>query len=406
MGEDHDISENDHRVIGKKLDLFHIDGENRGMVFWHPNGHSIWRSVEQYVRRRLELSDYKEVRSPQLMNKHFWQASGHWDKYKPNMYVCDSDEGDESLALKPMNCPAHVQIFNSSQRSYRDLPMRMSEFGCCHRKEPSGSLLGLFRVASFVQDDAHIFCREDQVVGEIAEFIRLVRSVHADFGFKVKEVRLATRPENRSGSDEFWDKAEADLAQAAKDAGIVAVIAEGDGAFYAPKLDFVVEDSMGREWVCGTVQLDYVLPKRLGAFYIGEDDQKHHPVMVHRAILGSFERFIGILLENYAGSLPVWLSPVQVVVANISSYSEEYSRYVVDQFKKAGVRVEVDLRSERIDAKVRDAAMKKVPYIVVLGKKELDQRSVSIRGRDGKSQVMKLDDAVKYLVDESKSPVY
>jgi len=304
----------DHRKVGKAMELFHMQEEGRGMVFWHPKGWVLWRVLEAYMRRRLDAAGYVEVKTPQVLDRKFWEASGHWEKYRPNMFVCETVEGEE-LSLKPMNCPGHVQIFDQGQRSYRELPLRMAEFGACHRYEPSGSLHGLMRVRGFTQDDAHIFCREDQIVEETANFIALARSVHADLGMETAYISLGTRPEMRAGTDEFWDKAEALMAEAARAAGTEPVVTEGDGAFYAPKLDFIVKDAIGREWTCGTIQLDYVLPERLDASYIAEDGQKHRPVMLHRAILGSFERFIGIMIENYAGAFPLWLAPVQAVVA-------------------------------------------------------------------------------------------
>ncbi len=297
----------DHRKLGRAMDLFHMQEEGRGMVFWHPKGWVLWRVIEAYMRRRLDAAGYVEVKTPQVLDRKFWEASGHWDKYRPNMFVCETVEGEE-LSLKPMNCPGHVQIFDQGLRSYRELPLRMAEFGACHRYEPSGALHGLMRVRGFVQDDAHIFCREDQIVEETARFIDLARSVHADLGMETAYISLGTRPEVRAGTDEFWDKAEAQMAEAARAAGTEPVVTEGDGAFYAPKLDFVVKDAIGREWTCGTIQLDYVLPERLGAEYVGEDGAKHRPVMLHRAILGSFERFLGILIENHAGRFPLWLA--------------------------------------------------------------------------------------------------
>src|SRR5436190_10617406 len=314
----------DHRKIGKAMGLFHMQEEGRGMVFWHPKGWTLYRTLEAYMRRRLEAGGYIEVKTPQVLDRAFWEASGHWEKYRPNMFVCETVEG-ETLSLKPMNCPGHVQIFNFGQRSYRELPMRMAEFGACHRYEPSGALHGLMRVRGFTQDDAHIFCRENQIVEETEKFVRLTKMIHADLGMETAYVALATRPEVRAGTDEFWDKAEGMLAEAARAAGVEPVIMEGDGAFYAPKLDFIVKDAIGREWTCGTLQLDYVLPERLGATYVAEDGSHQRPVMMHRAILGSFERFIGIMIENYGGRFPLWLSPVQVVVATITSDADDYA---------------------------------------------------------------------------------
>jgi threonyl-tRNA synthetase len=394
----------DHRKLGKALDLFHMQEEGRGMVFWHPKGWKLWQTLEAYMRRSLDRAGYIEVKTPQVLDKNFWEKSGHWDKYRANMFVCETVEG-EILSLKPMNCPGHVQIWNVGQRSYRELPMRMAEFGACHRYEPSGALHGLMRVRAFTQDDAHIFCREDQIVDETERFIRLTRMIHADLGMTTKYIALATRPETRAGSDEFWDKAEGMLAEAARLAGVEPVIAEGDGAFYAPKLDFIVQDAIGREWTCGTLQLDYVLPERLGAEYIGEDGAKHRPVMLHRAILGSFERFIGILLENYAGHLPLWLAPTQVVVATITSDADDYAQRVADQLTSMGIRAEVDLRNEKINYKIREHSLAKVPVIAVVGRKEAESGEVALRRLGGEGQkVLSLTDAVAALTQEATPP--
>ncbi len=395
----------DHRKLGRQLDLFHMQEEGRGMVFWHEKGLTLWRVIEAYVRRRLEAANYVEVRTPQVLDRKFWEQSGHWEKYRENMFVCETEE-EETLSLKPMNCPGHVQIFKFGQKSYRDLPLRMAEFGACHRYEPSGALHGLMRVRAFTQDDAHIFCREDQIESETADFIKLARSIHADFGMNTDHIALATRPEKRAGSDEFWDKAEAQMLSAARAAGVEPVIAEGDGAFYAPKLDFVIKDAIGRTWTCGTIQLDYVLPERLGAEYIAEDGQKHRPVMLHRAILGSLERFIGVLIENYAGAFPIWLAPVQVVVAAISddaagSYAEE----VAAELRKAGLRVEVDRRNETINYKVREHSLQKVPVIAVVGAREAEERKLALRrlGSNGQ-QIIALDEALVSLAEEALPP--
>ncbi|HJS79620.1 MAG TPA: threonine--tRNA ligase, partial [Vitreimonas sp.] len=324
----------DHRKLGRQLDLFHMQEEGRGMVFWHENGLTLWRTIEAYMRRRLEAAGYVEVRTPQVLDRVFWERSGHWENYRANMFICETVEGEE-LALKPMNCPGHVQIFRFGQKSYRDLPLRMAEFGSCHRYEPSGSLHGLMRVRAFTQDDGHIFCREDQIEDEVASFVQLANSIHADFDLQSSHINLCTRPTPRAGSDEFWDMAEAQLLNAARKAGIEPVIAEGDGAFYAPKLDFVLKDAIGRTWACGTIQNDYVLPDRLGAEFVGEDGVKHKPVMLHRAILGSLERFIGVLIENYAGRFPLWLAPVQVVVATITNDADGYAAEVVAALRDA-----------------------------------------------------------------------
>ena len=394
----------DHRKIGKAMDLFHMQEEGRGMVFWHPKGWTLWRTLEAYMRRRLDAAGYVEVKTPQVLDRSFWEKSGHWEKYRPNMFVCETVEG-EVLSLKPMNCPGHVQIFDVGQRSYRELPIRMAEFGACHRYEPSGSLHGLMRVRGFVQDDAHIFCREDQIEAETESFIRLTRSIHSDLGMDTDHVALATRPPVRAGTDEFWDKAEGTLLSASRKAGVEPVIAEGDGAFYAPKLDFIVKDAIGRMWTCGTLQLDYVLPERLGAEYVAEDGSKQRPVMLHRAILGSFERFIGIMIENYAGAFPLWLAPVQGVVATITSDAEPYAREVVARLQAAGLRVEGDYRNEKINYKVREHSLGKVPVIAVVGRKEAESGQVALRrlGSDAQ-QILSLDEAAGLLSTEALAP--
>jgi threonyl-tRNA synthetase len=394
----------DHRRIGRAMDLFHMQEEGKGMVFWHSKGLTLWRTIEDYVRRRLDAAGYVEVRTPQVLDRVFWEKSGHWEKYRPNMFVCETEEGEE-LSLKPMNCPGHVQIFKFGQKSYRDLPLRMAEFGACHRYEPSGALHGLMRVRAFTQDDAHIFCREDQIEDETARFIELASSIHADFGLERDYIALATRPEVRAGSDEFWDKAEAQMLAAARKAGVEPVIAEGDGAFYAPKLDFVLKDAIGRSWVCGTIQLDYVLPERLDAEYVGEDGQKHRPVMLHRAICGSMERFIGVLIENYAGAFPLWLAPVQVVVATITSDADDYARKVARVLAAKGLRVETDLRNEKINYKVREHSLAKVPVIAVVGRREAELGQVALRrlGSDGQ-EVIDLDEASIALALQADPP--
>jgi threonyl-tRNA synthetase len=394
----------DHRKIGRALDLFHMQEEGRGMVFWHPKGWQLWRTLEAYMRRRLDAAGYVEVKTPQVLDRTFWEASGHWEKYRPNMFVCETVEGEE-LSLKPMNCPGHVQIFKVGLRSYKELPMRMAEFGACHRYEPSGALHGLMRVRGFTQDDAHIFCREDQIVGETEKFVRLTRMIHADLGMETAYVALATRPENRAGSDAFWDRAEGMLAQAAQAAGVDVVIAEGDGAFYAPKLDFVVKDAIGREWTCGTLQLDYVLPERLDAEYVAEDGSRQRPVMLHRAILGSFERFIGIMIENFAGAFPMWLSPVQVVVATITSDADDYAMEVAAALRARGLRVETDIRNEKINYKVREHSLTKTPVIAVVGRREAEEGKVALRrlGSDGQ-QILTLDEAVNLLAMQADPP--
>ena len=394
----------DHRKLGRQMELFHMQEEGRGMVFWHPKGWTLWQTLEAYMRRRLTVAGYIEVKTPQVLERTFWENSGHWEKYRPNMFVCETVEG-ETLSLKPMNCPGHVQIWNVGQRSYKELPMRMAEFGACHRYEPSGALHGLMRVRAFTQDDAHIFCREDQIVEETERFIRLTKMIHSDLGMETKYIALATRPEVRAGSDAFWDRAEGMLAEAAKQAGVEPVIAEGDGAFYAPKLDFIVQDAIGREWTCGTLQLDYVLPERLGAEYIAEDGSKQRPVMLHRAILGSFERFIGIMIENYGGRFPLWLAPVQVVVAPITSDANDYGESIVAALTKAGLRVESDLRNEKINYKVREHSVAKTPVIAVVGRKEAEEGKVVLRRLGSQEQqTVTVEEAVAILTAEATPP--
>src|SRR5690606_20714655 len=394
----------DHRKLGKAMELFHMQEEGRGMVFWHPKGWVLWRTIEAYMRRRLEAAGYVEVRTPQVLDRVFWEKSGHWANYRANMFVCETVEGEE-LSLKPMNCPGHVQIFKFGQKSYRDLPLRMAEFGACHRYEPSGSLHGLMRVRAFTQDDAHIFCREDQIEEEVASFIQLASSIHEDFGLTRDHITLGTRPEKRAGSEDFWDKTEAQLLNAARKAGVEPVIAEGDGAFYAPKLDFQLKDAIGRTWTCGTIQNDYVLPERLGAEFVAEDGQKHMPVMLHRAILGSLERFIGVLIEHYAGAFPMWLAPVQVVVATISEAATDYARQAAEELKAAGLRVELDLRNEKINYKVREHSLQKIPVIAVVGAKEAEVRKLALRRFGSQAQeVVFLSGAAQSLAQEALPP--
>jgi threonyl-tRNA synthetase len=394
----------DHRKLGRQMNLFHMQEEGRGMVFWHPKGWTLWQVIESYVRRRLTAAGYIEVKTPQVLDHVFWQKSGHWDKYRENMFVCETVEGEE-LALKPMNCPGHVQIFKFGQRSYRELPIRMAEFGACHRYEPSGSLHGLMRVRAFTQDDAHIFCREDQIEDEVAAFLELVRLVHGDFDLTATHINLGTRPEKRAGSDAFWDKAEGMMANAARKAGVEPVIAEGDGAFYAPKLDFIVKDAIGREWTCGTIQLDYVLPDRLGAEYTGEDGAKHRPVMLHRAILGSLERFIGIMIENYAGAFPLWLAPEQVVVATITSDADDYAEAVAARMRAAGLRAVADTRNEKINYKVREHSLAKVPVIAVVGRREAEEGKVALRRLGSQAQeILDTAEAITRLSGEALPP--
>jgi threonyl-tRNA synthetase len=394
----------DHRKLGRAMDLFHMQEEGKGMVFWHEKGLTLWRTIEAYMRRRLDKAGYVEVRTPQVLDRVFWEKSGHWQNYHEHMFVCETVEGEE-LSLKPMNCPGHVQIFKFGQKSYRDLPLRMAEFGACHRYEPSGSLHGLMRVRAFTQDDAHIFCREDQIVSEVASFIELATSIHADFGLTRDHIALGTRPALRAGSDNFWDMAEGQLLDAARKAGVEPVVAPGDGAFYAPKLDFVLKDAIGRTWTCGTIQNDFVLPDRLGADYVGEDGQKHRPVMLHRAIFGSLERFIGILIENCAGAFPMWLAPVQVVVATITSDAEGYAHEAAAALRKAGLRVQVDTANEKINYKVREHSLAKIPVIAVVGRKEAEEKKLALRRLGGDAQqVVTLEAAQTMLAEEATPP--
>ena len=397
----------DHRKIGKEMDLFHFQDEAPGMVFWHSDGWTIYRNLRNFVRSRLQESDYIEVNTPQVIDRKLWEASGHWDKYRENMFITEIDEEHANEkrvnALKPMNCPGHVQIYNQGIKSYKDLPLRYAEFGLCHRYEPSGTMHGLMRVRAFTQDDGHIFCTEDQIESETGLFIKFLSNIYADLGFKNFDIKLSTRPEMRVGSDETWDKAEEALEAAIKNLGYPYRIDEGDGAFYGPKLDFVLTDAIGREWQCGTFQLDFNLAERLDATYVGEDGQKHTPVMIHRAVLGSFERFIGILIENYAGKLPFWLAPQQVVVASIISDVNDYSLEIMDLLNKEGIRAEVDLRNEKISYKVREHSSKKVPVIFAIGNKEKIDRTVSVR-RIGSTdtKVLDLEKALNDLKQENR----
>ena len=409
----------DHRKVGKELDLFHIQEEAIGSVFWHPKGWTIYRQAEAYMRRRLEQAGYDEIKTPQLVDRTLWEKSGHWDKFRENMFVAEVDEVDDGsdpdaghhaynrrmLALKPMNCPGHVQVFRQGIKSYRDLPLRLAEFGSCHRYEPSGALHGLMRVRAFTQDDAHIFCAEDQIESETKAFIDLLASVYRDFGFDDFVVKFSDRPEKRAGEDAVWDKAEAALRDATTAAGVEMILNPGEGAFYGPKLEFVLRDAIGRDWQCGTLQVDFVLPERLDATYIAEDGAKHRPVMLHRAILGSFERFIGILIEQYAGRFPMWLAPVQAVVATITSDADGYAETVSNACKSAGLRTDIDLRNEKINYKVREHSHMKVPAMLVVGKREAEEGTVAIRRLGGKAQeVMSLDEAIAVLTTEARMP--
>ena len=371
----------DHRKIGKTLDLFHMQEEAPGMVFWHPKGWALWQTVEQYMRNVFRDHGYEEIRTPLVVSRTLWERSGHWDKFQADMFTTASEQRD--YAIKPMNCPCHVQVYNQGLKSYRDLPLRLAEFGACHRNELSGVLHGLMRVRGFTQDDAHIFCTEDQVQDEVSRFIDLLHQVYADFGFQKVLVKLSTRPANRVGSDEVWDKAEAALEQALNSKGLEWQLQPGEGAFYGPKIEFSLADCLDRVWQCGTIQVDFSMPERLGAVYVAEDGAKRAPVMLHRAILGSLERFIGILIEHYAGFFPLWLAPVQVVVLNITDSQAEYARDVVASLQAKGLRAESDLRNEKIGFKIRAHSMQRVPYLAIVGEKEMESRTVSLRTQKG-----------------------
>ena len=408
----------DHRKLGKEMDLFHLQDEAQGSVFWHPKGYTIWIELEAYMRRRLRDAGYQEVKTPQLMDSRFWEASGHWGKYRENMFVVpdvvpNTEEGQKVfkeepksfMALKPMNCPAHVQIFKQGIKSYRDLPLRLAEFGCCHRNEAHGALHGIIRVRQFTQDDAHIFCSEDQILEESIKFCELTKAVYDDLGFTDYVVKLETRPEKRIGSDELWDKAENGLKEALDKLGMKYTISPGDGAFYGPKLAYIIRDAIGREWGCGTLQLDFNLPERLDAAYTGPDGGRHRPVMLHRAVLGALERFIGILIENYAGKLPLWLAPVQCVVATITSEADAYAHEVAEKLRKAGLRVETDVRNEKINYKVREHSLAKVPVMFVVGAREAAEQTVAIRRLGSQEQsVQKFIEAAETLAKEAKAP--
>ncbi|MEO5374930.1 MAG: threonine--tRNA ligase [Alphaproteobacteria bacterium] len=394
----------DHRRLGREMNLFHLQEEAIGSVFWHPNGWVLYRAIETYMRRRLEANGYVEVRTPQLVDRSLWEASGHWEKFRENMFTVEVEE-DKTLCIKPMNCPCHVQIFRQGIRSYRDLPLRMAEFGSCHRYEPSGALHGLMRVRAFTQDDAHIFCTEEQITSETRAFCDFLMSVYRDFGFTDVRVKFSDRPKVRAGEDAVWDKAEKALTDATAAAGLETTLNPGEGAFYGPKLEFVLRDAIGRDWQCGTLQVDFVLPERLNAAYVGEDGEKHRPVMLHRAILGSFERFIGILIESYAGRFPLWLAPVQVVVATIVSEADAYALEVAALLRAAGLRVAVDVRNEKINLKVREHSLAKVPVMLVVGRREAEQRQVALRRLGGREQeILALDTAADTLKGEAAMP--
>ena len=407
----------DHRKLARDMDLFHLQEEAQGSVFWHAKGYTIWQSLEQYIRRRLTENEYQEVKTPQILDKKFWEQSGHWEKFRENMFVVPdevpsledeeavlSGEG-ELMALKPMNCPAHVQIFKQGIKSYRDLPLRMAEFGCCHRNEPHGALHGLMRVRQMTQDDAHIFCREDQIISEAVDFCNLVKQVYTDLGFEDVSVKLALRPELRAGGDDVWDRAEDGLRAALKAASLDWEELPGEGAFYGPKIEYHLRDAIGRTWQCGTLQLDFVLPERLDASYVGEDGNKHRPVMLHRAVLGTLERFIGIMLESYAGKLPLWLAPDQIMVCPITTEADSYGVTVMEALKEAGLRAGIDMRNEKINYKVREHSVSKIPVILAVGGREAEGRTVSMRRLGSKeSQILSLDEAVQMLAAEATPP--
>ncbi len=395
----------DHRRIGREMDLFHIQEEAVGSIFWHPKGWRLYSVLQDYMRRAQNGAGYEEVRTPQLVDRSLWEASGHWENYREHMFIATVEDEDKSLALKPMNCPCHVQIFRHGLRSYRELPLRMAEFGACHRYEPSGALHGIMRVRAFTQDDAHIFCTEQQVAPETARFVAMLTQVYRDLGFDSFRVKFADRPTPRAGSDAEWDRAEAALVEACRLAGVEYELNPGEGAFYGPKLEFVLRDAIGRDWQCGTLQVDYVLPERLDASYIAEDSARHRPVMLHRAILGSFERFLGILIEQYAGRFPLWLAPVQVVVASIVSDAEPYALEVAAALRRAGLVVHVDGRNEKINAKVREHSLARVPVILVVGRREAEAATVALRRLGGAAQtLMPLADAVAALAQEATPP--
>ncbi|MCL7465012.1 threonine--tRNA ligase [Phaeovulum sp. NW3] len=404
-----EAAKRDHRKLGREMDLFHMQEEAPGQIFWHPNGWNIYVTLQDYMRRMQRAGGYVEVNTPQVVDRKLWEASGHWEKYQENMFIVEVDEEharEKSInALKPMNCPCHVQIFNVGLKSYRDLPLRMAEFGSCNRYEPSGALHGIMRVRGFTQDDAHIFCREDQIESETKKFIEFLSTVYRDLGFEAFKIKFSDRPDTRAGSDEVWDKAESALMQATRAAGYDFIMNPGEGAFYGPKLEFVLTDAIGRDWQCGTLQVDFVLPERLDANYIGEDGAKHRPVMLHRATLGSFERFIGILIESHAGKLPFWLAPRQVVVASIVSDADDYVHQVVAALRAAGIRAEADVRNEKINYKVREHSVGKVPVILAIGMKEVEDRTVSVRRLgETRTETVALDAIIAELGAEATPP--
>ena len=394
----------DHRRIGKEMDLFHIQEEAAGSIFWHPKGWTLYGVLKRYIQQKLDKAGYVEVNTPELVDRKLWEDSGHWEKFRQNMFTVQTEE-DQTLAIKPMNCPCHVQIFKQGSKSYRDLPLRMAEFGTCHRNEPSGALHGLMRVRRFVQDDAHIFCTEDQIPTETKAFCSLLLSIYKDFGFSDVRIKFSDRPALRAGTDAIWDKAESALKNAIEEIGIPYVMNPGEGAFYGPKLEFVLKDTLGRDWQCGTWQVDFVLPERLNASYIGEDNQKHRPVMLHRAIFGSFERFIGVLIEHYAGKFPLWLSPTQAVIATVTGAADVYAQQIYEKLKSHNFRVQMDLRNEKISYKIREHSLAKVPYIMVLGKEEAEQGTVALRVfGEGVQKVLTVEEAVNMLREEARIP--
>jgi threonyl-tRNA synthetase len=394
----------DHRRIGRQMDLFHLQEEGRGMVFWHPKGWTLWQALEGYIRRRLDDDGYVEVKTPQLLDYSLWERSGHAEKFGHNMFKCETVEG-ELLAVKPMNCPGQVQIFKMGQKSYRDLPLRMAEFGSCHRYEPSGGLHGIMRVRAFTQDDGHVFCTQDQIEPETRRFVKLLQSVYDDLGVELHGVKLALRPDLRAGSDEIWDLAETKLERAALAAGVELEMLPGEGAFYGPKLEFHLKDAIGRTWQCGTLQLDFVMPERLDAEYVAADGSKQRPVMLHRAIIGTFERFLGILIENCAGAFPLWLSPVQVVIATITSDADAFAEKAAEQMRAAGLRVETDLRNEKINYKIREHSLAKVPVIAVVGRREAEEGKLALRRLgSNEQQVVALEEAARALSEEALPP--
>jgi threonyl-tRNA synthetase len=395
----------DHRRIGKEMDLFHLQEEAVGSVFWHPKGWKLYLTAEAYMRRRLHAAGYQEVKTPQLVDRSLWERSGHWEKFRQNMFIATVEDENKTLALKPMNCPCHIQIFRQGIRSYRELPLRLAEMGACHRYEPSGALHGIMRVRAFTQDDAHIFCTEAQIASETVRFVGLLASIYSDFGFPEFSVKFSDRPDMRVGSDAVWDHAEAALKEACATAGVEYTLNPGEGAFYGPKLEFVLRDAIGRDWQCGTLQVDFNLPELLDAEYVAEDGSRRRPVMLHRAILGSFERFLGILIEQYAGRFPLWLAPVQAVVATIVSDADAYAEEVAGMLRKAGLAVEIDLSNQKINAKVREHSLAHVPVLLIVGRREAEQRTVAVRRLGGEAQeVLPLDEAVRRLADEATAP--